>query len=178
MDREGFAGLSAFIARQKLTDNERARWGAIHPLLMGGEYLPDLNCEEVEIARITLASVTGDQISIRATRLDGTICYSVVDEYETEYALPASQSAEPLTMAELVALIDGTEHPDDSSCGGLVKSHWNFMDSEGASAGEAIRFVQVESGFYPGLSAHYAREARKWSRGRKVRANGKEGNDT
>ena len=35
---------------------------------MSGEYLPDFEGDEVEIARVTLASVTGDVVSIRARR--------------------------------------------------------------------------------------------------------------
>jgi hypothetical protein len=162
MENEGFSGLSAFLARQGLSDGDRAKWGAIHPKLMGGEYLPDLKNEEVEIARISLASTTGDQISVRATRSEGAIYYSVVDEYETEFALQISHSAAPLTLAELVALLDGTQHPGDIASDGLVKSHWNFMESEGESLKDAIGFVRVESGFYPGLSSYYAEEAQTW----------------
>lgn len=169
MESEGFSGLSAFVARQTLSDDDRAKWGAIHPLLMGGEYLPDLDDKQVEIARISLASTTGDQISVRAVGREGAIHYLVVDEYETEYeVLPTSQSKEPLTLGELIALLDGTNHPDEGQdhFDGLVKSNWEFTASyaEGGPDGllEAIGFVRVESGFYPDLTAHYAQEAHKW----------------
>ena len=168
MESEGFSGLSAFVARQTLSDEDRAKWGAIHPLLMGGEYLPGLDENQVEIARISLASTTGDQISVRAERRERAIHYLVVDEYETEYVvLPTSQGEEPLTLGELVALLDGTEHPDEERehFGGLVKSHWEFAASNGGIPDgllEAISFVRVESGFYPGLAEHYAQEAHEW----------------
>jgi len=167
MESEGFSGLSTFIAQQSLSEDDRARWGSIHPSLMGGEYLPGLEDNQVEIARISLKSTTGDQISVRATRVEGAIHYSVMDEYETEYILPNSETMEPLTLGELVALLDETNHPDEGqeNFDGLVKSHWNFVGNEDARPYgllNAIGFVRVESGFYPGLSAHYAQEAHKW----------------
>jgi hypothetical protein len=36
------------------------------------------------------------------------------------------------------------------------------MESEGESLKDAIGFVRVESGFYPGLSSYYAEEAQTW----------------
>ena len=48
---------------------------------MGGEYLPPLLDDEVEIARVSLASVTADQTSVRAQRIPGGIAYRIVDEY-------------------------------------------------------------------------------------------------
>jgi hypothetical protein len=54
-------GLDAAV----LDDETRQVWGCLHTSNMGGEYLPPLRREEVEIARISLQSVTADQISIR-----------------------------------------------------------------------------------------------------------------
>jgi hypothetical protein len=48
-----------------LDEEMRQAWGRLDPSNMGGEYLPPLRREEVEIARISLQSVTADQISIR-----------------------------------------------------------------------------------------------------------------
>src|SRR5262245_37315037 len=58
---------------ENLTDEERQALGRIHPSFMGGEYLPDLEDYEVEIARVSLASTTADVISIRARRCAGVI---------------------------------------------------------------------------------------------------------
>ncbi|MFB3077873.1 MAG: hypothetical protein ACE1Y4_07675, partial [Lysobacterales bacterium] len=88
----GFSGLDAFLAREALTHEEREAWGRVHPLCMGGEYLPDTEAGEVEIARLSMQSTTGDQISMRARQADGVIRYRVVGEYEDEegmrYVLP------------------------------------------------------------------------------------------
>ena len=68
-------------------------WGRLHPSNMGGEYLPLLRKGEVEIARISLQSVTADQISIRARRLSKRIGYRIVDEYEMGYVCRPASSA-------------------------------------------------------------------------------------
>ncbi len=107
---EGFAGLNSFLAREDLAEDERADWGRIHPALMGGEYLPGLGLGEVEIARISLASMTGDQISIRAIHAGNKIRYAVDDEYESKYELAFEDSRQPLTLGELIKLIDDSRH--------------------------------------------------------------------
>ena len=56
------------ILQEALSENVRSFTGRIHPRFMGGEYLPDLEASEVEIARISLQSTTFDVISIRARR--------------------------------------------------------------------------------------------------------------
>jgi hypothetical protein len=48
-------------------DEARISLGQIHPTFMGGEYLPNYCRQEVEIARIALASTTSDVISLRAS---------------------------------------------------------------------------------------------------------------
>ena len=58
---------------ETLPDDLRELRGRVHPGLMSGEYLPDFEGDEVEIARVILASATGDVISIRARHHDGRI---------------------------------------------------------------------------------------------------------
>jgi len=97
---QGFRGLNRFLAREELDEEQREAWGAIHPAFMGGEYLPSLKEGEVEIVRISLASVTADQISVRANRADRFIRYTVTSEYDDvedmRYRLPFDQSERPL----------------------------------------------------------------------------------
>src|SRR5438132_137881 len=61
-----------------LDEEMRQTWGRMHPSNMGGEYLPPPRKGEVEIARISLLSVTADQISVRARLLIGRIGYRIV----------------------------------------------------------------------------------------------------
>ena len=148
------------LAAPVLSEEARRAWGAIHPMLMGGEYLPPMQNNEVEIARISLASVTGDQISVRARRTKKGNAYSIVDEYETEdeYELDPKTSRSPLSLRQLVDMLDGACHH-----GGAVMSPViaNIVEY-GASAEEYRNFVRVESDFYPDLGAYYKARFDQW----------------
>jgi hypothetical protein len=162
-NEKGFSGLTSFIAREELDEKDRERWGAIHPMFMGGEYLPSLEQDEVEIVRISLKSVTGDQISIRARRESGKIKYGVVGEYESmHYQQPFEESDKPLTLACLVSFIDGCSIPDDIYSGGLVIANWCCGFEENYDVDEAISFVAINSPFYPDLKAYYDSVAKEW----------------
>jgi hypothetical protein len=63
----GDDGLPADLFASTLDDDVREAIGRIHPALMGGEFLPPLFDNEIEIARISLESTTADQISVRST---------------------------------------------------------------------------------------------------------------
>src|SRR6266542_2636746 len=97
-------GLDAAV----LDEETRQMWGRMHPSNMGGEYLPPLRKGEVEIARISLQSVTADQISIRARRLIGRIGYRIVDEYPdfSPFVCHPPSSLSPLSLGELIALME------------------------------------------------------------------------
>jgi len=159
---DGSAGLDALAANEDFGNEDRRNWGLEHPSFMGGEYLPELDEEDVEIARVSLASVTSDQISIRASRCGGKIRYSVCDEYETEFDLAFSSSEQPLSLAELVQLIDGSGNPEEQEAGGLLICHWENMISWGESLEKAIGFAWVESAWYPELAAYYEQVATDW----------------
>jgi len=75
----------------------------MHPRYMGGEYLPDQEEGEVEIARIEIASTTGDVTSVYARRDGIEILYRIVDEYEGDTLSGHTErtSTEPLTLGEL-----------------------------------------------------------------------------
>jgi hypothetical protein len=82
-----------YLLNESLDDEARVSRGQIHPMFMGGEYLPDYGDCGVEIARIELKSTTYDVISLRACPSGSHINYSLVDEYETEYSLPQQTSS-------------------------------------------------------------------------------------
>jgi hypothetical protein len=65
--------LEERLLAESLTDEERRALGRLHPSLMGGEYLPTYQGDEVEIARVALQSTTGDVVSFRARREGGTM---------------------------------------------------------------------------------------------------------
>jgi hypothetical protein len=137
----------------RLTDDERRFIGAIHPALMGGLYLPDLEEGEVEIARISLESVTADQISVRARPVKGGIAYAIHDEYGTDFERHPAFSRKPLTMLQVTRLID--KATDD---GGLVFGYVKYNAEGGGSRPDELRtFATVTSRFYPDLGHWYDR---------------------
>jgi hypothetical protein len=94
-----------FLATSALSEEDRRMFGSIHPMCMGGEYLPDMEEDEVEIARISLHSTTGDVTSVYARRKPGGIALRVVDEYggDTLTGETEREVKRPLTLNELTA---------------------------------------------------------------------------
>lgn len=135
--------------------------GRIHPADMGGGYLPDFDEDEIEIARVSLRSTTGDQISIRAKRDGDLIRYRIADEYEEDNEEGKNQrqippfeiSPKPLTLEELIAYIDGTEVAIGGCDGGLIQGFWNLYDCDFASAWSNI---------YPQLAQYYEQLGKVW----------------
>lgn len=99
---------SALIKEPTLTWQDRESIGRIHPRFMGGEYLPDRLGEEVEIARITIASTTQDVTCVYAKRGKNRIYYRVVDEYGGDTLNnPRRTSCKPLTLKQLTDFFIG-----------------------------------------------------------------------
>jgi hypothetical protein len=80
-DADRVTPLDAFYASPTLPDEDRRALGRLHPSFMGGEYLPDRQDTEVEIARINIDSTTSDVTSVYAKAGKDRIRYRVVDEY-------------------------------------------------------------------------------------------------
>ena len=144
-----------------LTDEERKRMAAIHPMFMGGEYLPEYVKDETEIARIELRSTLADVISIRARTEEGIITYSVVDEYdESEFELPIDMSVEPFSLQQLIEFIDGVRFNGSTGIATCHnESNAEHMDREGLAD-----FTTVNSDIYPELEAHYGQVFKEWAR--------------
>lgn len=99
---------STLIQEPTLSRNDRESIGRIHPRFMGGEYLPDRLGEEVEIARITIASTTQDVTCVYAKRGKNRIYYRVVDEYGGDTLNnPCRTSSKPLTLKQLTDFFIG-----------------------------------------------------------------------
>jgi hypothetical protein len=153
--------LGETFLKETLSEEERTRLGRIHPVFMGGEYLPDYQAEEVEIARLDLNSTTADVISMRTRRQPGGIGYRVVDEYGTEFRLERDHSRKPLTLGQLIRFIDGTSHPD--LVDGLALGY-NEMNASCAGDRESYRyFTTVSSDIYPQLVEHYDHVFEEWA---------------
>ena len=137
-----------------------------HPTLMGGEYLPGYQAGELEIVRASLESVTCDVFNIRARMLyDSSIVYRVVDEYEVKWCCHPAKSNRPLTMAEIISLIDSVEldgEPDAYK--GLTNScrDSNCINPNREDLKALVSFVHVTSLYYPDLESWYEDEAWEW----------------
>ena len=161
LERGALAEADPRLMADALSEDERRQAGSLHPSLMGGEYLPDYVAGEVEIARIALKSTTADVVSIRARRQSSLIHYRIVDEYETRFECAPATSTIPLTMGELVALIN-TAGDDRMGAGGLTNSYRQRNLTDGTDPRSLIDFVTVSSPFYPELQAYFSQEAEEW----------------
>jgi len=136
-----------------LLDEELKQVGSIHPWFMGGEYLPDLHTNEVEIARVVLKSTTMDVKSIRARRGKSRIYYCIVDEYPEygdQFYLTKKSSIRPLTFKELINMIE------KAIDGGLVGGYRDYNYYEGGCPAEEIfDFANASSVYYEELSSWY-----------------------
>jgi hypothetical protein len=141
--------IDPFFTQVSLDNEERRARAAVHPTLMGGEYLPDFEEGEVEVARIDLRSVTADAISIRLRHLPIGFAYRVVDEYmdENESGLLESPTVllaeRPLTLAqfgEFAIRVSRLKEICDTD-------RFDSVD-------EAQGFVSASSEFYPEFAAY------------------------
>ena len=134
--------------KTELPDDTREKLFRMHPAFLGGEFLPEREENEVEIARITISSTTFDVTSVYVRFVDGLLHYRVVDEYEgATLTGPAIRTFEkPLTLGELVEFLD---------------SAWPIVAVLEMGFEGNLRYklgcFEVESGFYPQINALYKR---------------------
>ncbi len=128
----------------KISDHERKFLESIHPMFMGGNYLPDTEDQEVEIARIRIASTTFDVTSVYAMADSGKIYYRVVDEYDGDTLSETKETVSdaPLSLGELYEFFMNAW-----SLHGVLEM--NFENDVGRMLG----FFEAESEFYPELDA-------------------------
>ena len=112
------AEVRELLITEPLSANDRKVLECFHPMFMGGNYLPETEDAEVEIARIELASTTFDVTALFAKFANGQILFRVVDEYEGDTLTGPSEmkSEKPLTLGEMAdfflsawSLIDALE---------------------------------------------------------------------
>ncbi len=132
------------IKSAALSDSAREMISSIHPSFMGGEYLPTAKSEELEIARISIKSTTGDVTSLYARQVGRRIAYRVVDEYGGDClsGRTTRTSIKVLTMGQLIEFFMGAWDL-------YVCLDCNFEDDlEGMP-----HFFRGESEFYPCFDA-------------------------
>ncbi|MDA1327188.1 MAG: hypothetical protein O3C34_20910 [Proteobacteria bacterium] len=144
------------ILQPALTDELRKFSGAIHPSLMGGEYLPDRETEEVEIARITIASTTQDVTCVYAGRGKDRIGYRVVDEYDGDTLSGEADCSSklPLTLGELTTYFL-------TAWDLLAVLDMNF-EGEGYPRESVYGFFEATSEFYPDFGKLVRHRVEEW----------------
>lgn len=112
---------------------------SIHPMFMGGNYLPGREHGEVEIGRITIESTTYDVTSVYAGRANGKIRIRVVDEYDGDTLVthPEMETEVPLTMEDFADFFLGV---------------WPFIDAVMMNAERDLGEVEL----LPGLRHVFA----------------------
>lgn len=130
------------LTKRRLSEHDRALLETFHPMFMGGNYLPEEEDGEVEIARVNLRSTTYDATCVYARSEDGRIRYRVVDEYggDTLQGPAEARSDQPMTLREFADFFFRAWPLID-----VIES--NFEDDLAGALG----FFSVESEFYPEL---------------------------
>jgi hypothetical protein len=92
----------------------------------------------------------------------------IVDEYETEFNILPTHSDKPLTLSELVRLIDGAM--EEGSLG-LYYTQMNYEEGERSIEwlDQMRHFTRVESVFYPQLNLHYEKLLDLWYEEKKAK---------
>lgn len=157
-----FEELEKELRTATLSEGLIQQLGRIHPSFMGGEYLRDYRRRETEIARIELQSTTGDVISIRARPVGKRICYSIVDEYDTEFEQARQTSQTPFTLGEFIQFVDESGYPDSPPGLALTNNEANAGDSPRE---ELRHFTTVSSDVYPQLFEHFEHVFADWAGG-------------
>ena len=150
------ADIPHVLLQPALPEPLRQYLGSLHPSGMGGEYLPDLTTQEVEIARITIASTTQDVTCVYARRAGDAIAVRVVDEYD----------------GGTLSSKRGRKYPGPLSLGELTKfflRRWNLFDvlqmnfeGEWHRSEEILRFFWASSDFYPEFDDLLRDRVQKW----------------
>lgn len=149
--------LDPRVTAPELDAESRIQLGRLHPRFLGGEYLPNAMRNELEIARIVIASTTQDVTSIYARPLGKRIAYRIVDEYggDTLSGRSTRTSNRPLSLEELVNFfLNGWEL--------LACLDMNF-ESKGYDRSEVHSFiVDASSSFYPEFERAISTKVNRW----------------
>ena len=83
----------------------------------------------------------GEEISIYATPLDGEIYFEVIDFYGNDYYLKPEKSRKPLSLQEMILLIENLEVSKNSAQGNI---HVPLM---GIPVAESLAYPQLKKYF-------------------------------
>jgi hypothetical protein len=106
---------------------------------------------EVELLRVTIGVPALNRISLRARpAASGRIAYRIVDDEERFYAPEPAFSDAPLTLGELIELLESVRPA------GTVRRFLQFQVRQGMDPALAAATARVESALYPDVTRHFA----------------------
>jgi hypothetical protein len=137
---------------------------------IGGEELPPDEPGEVEIARITLENSLREVTAIRARRdaQEEIYRYRIVDDHsEHEYHPDPATSDQPLSLRELVRMLDTSTFGDSGrTLAEEIRHQWELGYQRHDDLEDAARYVQVTSELYPELERTMTLRWEQWLEGR------------
>ena len=151
------------LACEELSESHRD-WLGSATSYIGLDPIRELKQSPV-IAVIQLRSTLSDSYWISAEKTEtGYQCKINHDLNDSPVIQPFFEKKEPLTLLELITLIDESYIEGDVyGSRGLVKGMWECCLSEGGEVPEkAVASTVVESIFYPNLERHYEEEGRRF----------------
>lgn len=103
IEKGEFGKLDELIGDTGMPNEVKEGLRRMHISYSASFYLPDLEADEVEVARIELATLHPDKTILYAKKLSNSYIYRVVDEYEgdTLKSNNIMDSNSPLTLGEM-----------------------------------------------------------------------------
>jgi len=134
------AEVGTLLSAEGISAADHKALGSLHPMFMGGNYLPDTQDFEVEIGRISIKSTTYDVTCVYARPDKGGIHYRVVDEYEGDTLQGATEARtdQPMTLGEFTDFF--------LAAWGLIDVLESNFDNDVEAS---LDFFSAESEFYP-----------------------------
>ena len=159
-----------YLMKSKISDQQRFENSKLHPRHMGGEYLQELELNQVEICRVIIHSTMLDVTSIRATLVGNEYFFDVTDEYEMfRYNLPIKSQTAPLTTSQMITQIDNCSIVEVDATPECSAQYTGLMDpvlslhlNAGRDPSELIDYISVDSAFYPELTGYYQNKINKF----------------
>ena len=110
-----------------------------------------------------------DVQALRVRKLSNRYAYRMVDDYWNKYNLPQKTSVKPLTMGQVINILDNCEmffHDDGSKWEyrGTMRPIFEYQSESFTfeSKEELMDYCHIESVFYPELEAYYEQQKLIW----------------
>ncbi|MBY0488782.1 MAG: hypothetical protein K2R93_02965 [Gemmatimonadaceae bacterium] len=180
-ERRAAPAIPSWMLEDRLPRRRRDAWVANDPVgHTGGEFLPPYRQGEMELARLVVATSPAIVISLRGRMLDMRFCtarlrerwgwpfwysHRVVGEGETRYACSHEEVAEPLSLLDVILLLDNVRAPHLPDLSRRMPfPEALLLECIDARAGHAAphELLRISSVVYPELGAFYRTRLSWW----------------